>query len=122
VGHVGLFPRGSGALEDAAIGINTTLNELKAKRIDDLDGRKADYGHDKLAETIADFCDRWELGVEHLATDGQEVATRLSQSVQAYLKVVVAPGPRLGADRRGPGAVCRRPGPTARTCSRGRGR
>ena len=76
-----------GALEDAAIGINTTLNDLKAKRIDDLDGRKADYGHDKLAETIADFCDRWELGVEHLATDGQEVASRLSHSVQAYLKV-----------------------------------
>jgi hypothetical protein len=76
-----------GALEDAAIGITTTLNDLKAKRIDDLDGRKADYGHDKLAETIADFCDRWELGVEHLATDGQEVATRLSHSVQAYLKV-----------------------------------
>ena len=76
-----------GALEDAAIGINATLNDLKAKRIDDLDGRKADYGHDELAETIANFCDRWELGVEHLATDGQEVATRLSHSVQAYLKV-----------------------------------
>ncbi|GIF24275.1 hypothetical protein BJ973_007755 [Actinoplanes tereljensis] len=76
-----------GALEDAAAGINTTLNDLKAKRIDDLDGRGADYGHDRLSETIADFCDRWELGVEHLATDGQEVASRLSHSVQAYLKV-----------------------------------
>ena len=59
----------------------------EGQTIDDLDGRKADYGHDKLAETIADFCDRWELGVEHLATDGQEVASRLSHSVQAYLKV-----------------------------------
>jgi hypothetical protein len=76
-----------GALEDAAIGITTTLNDLKAKRIDDLDGRAADYGHDHLADTIADFCDRWELGVEHLASDGQEIAGRLSRSVQAYLKV-----------------------------------
>jgi hypothetical protein len=76
-----------GALDDAAIGINTTLNDLKARRIDDLDGRKADYGHDRLADMTADFCDRWELGVEHLATDGQEVVTRLSRSVQAYLKV-----------------------------------
>jgi hypothetical protein len=76
-----------GALENAATGINKTLNDLKAKRIDDLDGRAADYGHDKLAETIADFCDRWELGVEHLATDGQEVVSRLNHSVQAYLKV-----------------------------------
>lgn len=76
-----------GALEDAAAGINTTLNDLKAKRVDDLDGRKGDYGHGHLADVVADFCDRWELGVEHLATDGQEVAGRLSQSVQDYLKV-----------------------------------
>jgi hypothetical protein len=75
-----------GALEDAAIGINQTLHRLKAQRIDDLDGRKADYGHQRLADTIADFCDRWEIGVEHLATDGQEIASRLSHSVQAYLK------------------------------------
>jgi hypothetical protein len=79
-----------GALENAAEGINTTLNDLSRRRIDDLDGREADYGHDRLAETIADFCDRWELGVEHLATDGQEVAGRLSRSVQAYLKVDLA--------------------------------
>jgi hypothetical protein len=76
-----------GALEDAAIGINATLNDLKAARIDGLDGRAADYGHDRLADRIADFCDRWELGVEHLATDGQEVAARLSHSVQSYLQV-----------------------------------
>jgi hypothetical protein len=76
-----------GALEDAAEGINTTLNDLTAARVDGLDGRSADYGHGHLADVVADFCDRWELGVEHLATDGQEVATRLSQSVQDYLEV-----------------------------------
>jgi hypothetical protein len=76
-----------GALEDAAIGINTSLNDLKAIRVDDLDGRAPDYGHDRLANQVADFCDRWELGVEHLATDGQEVAARLSHAVQSYLKV-----------------------------------
>ena len=76
-----------GALEDAATGINQTLNDLRAKKIDQLDGRAADYGHQRLADTIADFCDRWELGVEHLATDGQEVASRLSHSVQSYLQV-----------------------------------
>jgi hypothetical protein len=84
-----------GALEIAAEGINKTLNDLKAQRIDDLDGHQADYGHSHLAETIADFCDRWELGVEHLATDGQEVADRLSHSVQAYLKVDAAAKGRM---------------------------
>ena len=63
------------------------LNDLEATRIDGLDGRAADYGHDRLADRIAVFCDRWELGVEHLATDGQEIAARLSQSVQSYLQV-----------------------------------
>jgi hypothetical protein len=75
-----------GALEDAAAGINTTLNQLRSAKVDQLDGDKAMYGHDQLAETIADFCDRWEIGVEHLATDGQQVALRLSQCVQAYLQ------------------------------------
>ncbi|MFI9387636.1 type VII secretion target [Kutzneria sp. NPDC052558] len=76
-----------GALEDAAAGVNTTLVDLKAHKVSDLGGVKGDYGHDDLADTVADFCTRWELGVENLAKDGQEVATRLSQSVQAYLQV-----------------------------------
>jgi hypothetical protein len=76
-----------GALEDAAAGINTTLNDLNAKKLNDLDGEQGDYGHDHLGETVADFCERWELGVEHLAKDGQEIAGRLSRSVQNYLQV-----------------------------------
>ena len=94
-----------GALENAAEGINTTLNALKARKIEDLDGRKADFGHARLADTVADFCDRWELGVEHLAMDGQEIATRLSQSVQDYLRVDRA------AEGRMDGILERRTGP-----------
>jgi hypothetical protein len=76
-----------GALEDAAAGVNTTLYELQSKKVSDIDAAKADFGHDDLVGTVADFCDRWELGVEHLAKDAQEIASRLSQSVQAYLHV-----------------------------------
>jgi hypothetical protein len=84
-----------GALEDAAAGINMTLEDLGRARVDSLDGRSADYGHDHLADTVADFCDRWEIGVEHLATDGQEVAQRLSQNVQDYRKVDTATAGRM---------------------------
>lgn len=84
-----------GALEDAAEGINTTLNDLRSSKIDGLDGRKADYGHGRLADTVAEFCDRWEIGVEHLATDGQEVAARLSQNVRDYLRADTAAKGRL---------------------------
>jgi hypothetical protein len=76
-----------GALESAAAGVNETLADLRAARVDALDGNVADYGHDHLAETVKDFCDRWEIGIEHLATDGREVAQRLTDSVKAYLAV-----------------------------------
>jgi hypothetical protein len=74
-----------GGLERAAEGVNETLAGLKAARVDALDGDAADFGHDHLAETVKDFCDRWEIGVEHIATDGREVAQRLNDSVKAYL-------------------------------------
>jgi hypothetical protein len=74
-----------GALENAATGVNETLAGLKAARVDSLDGNTDDYGHDRLAEMVKDFCDRWEIGVEHLAGDGREIAQRLNHSVAAYL-------------------------------------
>jgi hypothetical protein len=76
-----------GALEDAAAGVNTMLSDLKAQKVSDIGAASGDYGHDGLAQTVGDFCGRWELGVEHLATDAQQVAGRLSLCVQAYLRV-----------------------------------
>ena len=74
-----------GALESAAAGVSRTLADLEAARVDSLDGDAAAYGHDHLAETVKDFCDRWEIGIEHLATDGREVAQRLNDCVRAYV-------------------------------------
>lgn len=74
-----------GALEKAAEGVNATLYDLNTKKVSDLVGDQGDIGHAHLAETVTDFCDRWELGIEHLAKDGQEIASRLSRSVQSYL-------------------------------------
>ena len=76
-----------GALENAAAGVNETLADLKAAPVDSLDGDAGAYGHDHLAGVVTDFCDRWEVGIEHLATDGQEVAQRLTDSVEAYVAV-----------------------------------
>jgi hypothetical protein len=70
----------------AADGVTETLNQLATKKVSDIDAKKADFGDDDLGETVSDFCDRWELGVEHLAKDVQEIATRLNASVEAYLR------------------------------------
>jgi hypothetical protein len=83
------------ALEKASAGINMTLEDLTLAKIDGLDGQSSAYGHDHLSSTVADFCERWEIGVEHLAVDGQEVAERLSQSAQDYRKADTAAADRL---------------------------
>jgi hypothetical protein len=83
------------ALESASAGINMTLEELSVAKIDTLDGDRAAYGDDDLAASVVDFCDRWEIGVEHLAVDGQEVADRLNQCVKAYRRVDAAAHDRL---------------------------
>ncbi len=74
-----------GALESAAAGVNETLADLKAARVDSLDASAGAFGHSRLAGTVKDFCDRWEIGIEHLATDGQEIMQRLNDSLEAYL-------------------------------------
>jgi hypothetical protein len=79
-----------GALEDAAAGVNTTLYDLQSRKVSDISGNQGDYGHEQLGQVVGDFCSRWELGVEHLAKDAQEIADRLSKSVQAYLRVDTA--------------------------------
>ncbi|TDP98087.1 hypothetical protein [Labedaea rhizosphaerae] len=76
-----------GALENAASGVNSTLYELQKKKVKDIDADEGDYGEGDLGGTVSDFCERWELGVENLAKDGQEIAGRLSKSVQQYLLV-----------------------------------
>jgi hypothetical protein len=76
-----------GALQKAAEGVTDTLNALATKKVSDIDADKSAFGHDKLGGTVGDFCERWQIGVEHLAKDGQEVADRLNRSVAAYLHV-----------------------------------
>jgi hypothetical protein len=75
------------ALQKAAEGVTDTLNALATKKVSDIDADKSAFGHDKLGGTVGDFCERWQIGVEHLAKDGQEVADRLNMSVAAYLHV-----------------------------------
>jgi len=75
------------ALRRAAEGVTDTLDAMATKKVSDIDATKSAFGHDKLAGTVSDFCDRWNIGVEHLAKDGQEVVDRLNASVAAYSHV-----------------------------------
>ncbi|MGH3621020.1 MAG: hypothetical protein ACRDQ5_04425 [Sciscionella sp.] len=76
-----------GALRKAAEGVTDALDAMATKKVSDIDARKDDFGNDRLGSTVSDFCDRWELGVEHLSKDVQHVAGQLTESVNAYLHV-----------------------------------
>jgi hypothetical protein len=73
-------------LRHAATGVTETLNAMATKKVSDIDAPAAAFGHDDLASAVEEFCDRWNIGVEHLAKDGAEVADRLNRCVQAYVK------------------------------------
>lgn len=72
------------ALRNASEGVNDVLGDLAGKKVSDLAPSSSAFGHEGLASTVADFCSRWERGVENLAKDGQEIAARLSYCVLVY--------------------------------------
>lgn len=73
-----------GALTNASQGIDGVLYDVSNNQVSDIKVDKSSVGHDRLAGSISDFCDRWDLGVNNLAKDGQAVADRLRSCVAAY--------------------------------------
>lgn len=73
------------ALVEAAEGVNGTMIDLQNDKVGDI-GSAVDYGDGDLAGTVSDFCARWEIGVQHLTNDAQQVASRLILSAAAYAK------------------------------------
>jgi hypothetical protein len=74
------------ALVEAAEGVNGTMVDLQNNKVSAIGGSAVDYGDGDLAGTVSDFCARWEIGVQHLTNDAQQVANRLYLSAQAYAK------------------------------------
>ncbi|MGI8310682.1 hypothetical protein [Saccharopolyspora hattusasensis] len=72
------------ALTKASEGVNDTITAMAKKRVHDIDCPADGFGHDRLASTVAEFCERWDLGVTNLTEDGQEIAGRLAHCVQVY--------------------------------------
>ncbi len=83
------------ALTEAANGVEGTVEAVGKKKVSDVDCSKSAFGHDHLAGTVKDFCDRWQIGVEHLIKDTQEVADRLVRSADTYIKVDLSGQHRL---------------------------
>jgi hypothetical protein len=98
-----------GALERAAAGVDGTLDEASQQQVSDIPQDGAAFGHELLASTLANFCSRWQQGVDSLTKDGREIAARLTANVKIYRKaeqnikdtitngILDGPGPDPGA-------------------------
>lgn len=75
------------ALEKAATGVNGTLDQISIKKVSDIEHDEAEVGHEQLASTLSDYLERWQRGVDNLAKDGRQIATRLTANVNAYRRV-----------------------------------
>jgi len=75
-----------GALSEASQGIDGVLYDVSNNKVSDIKVDNSAVGHDRLAGSISDFCDRWDRGVNNLAKDGQAVSDRLRANVAAYDK------------------------------------
>ncbi len=76
-----------GALTSASQGIDGVLYDVANNRVGGIKVDTSVAGHERLAESVAEFCDRWDRGVGNLAEDGRAVADRLRASVAAYVEV-----------------------------------
>jgi thiamine biosynthesis lipoprotein ApbE len=75
-----------GALVKAAEGVNGAIVDLGDNKVSSIGGSAADYGNAALAGTVADFCSRWQVGVQNLTNDASQVASRLALSAVAYAR------------------------------------
>jgi hypothetical protein len=83
---MGGFKVDLGALTNASQGIDGVLYDVANNKVTDIKIDKSAVGHDRLASSVSDFCDRWDRGVNNLAKDGQAGADRLRANVAEYDK------------------------------------
>ncbi|MDQ6875321.1 MAG: hypothetical protein M3042_09715 [Actinomycetota bacterium] len=84
------------ALQQAAVGVSGVIDEVDQQALHGIQTGPAVIGHDRLSGTLADFCGRWQRGVDHLATDGRAIADGLTRCAVAYKEA-----DRRGVDRLG---------------------
>jgi hypothetical protein len=92
------------ALQDAAAGVNGVLDDVTAQPVSGIPHDSSAVGHEALAATLSDFLDRWQRGVSNLASDGQQIAARLTANVTAYTTVEEHVSGQFTAILRGTGA------------------
>jgi hypothetical protein len=72
------------ALDQAANGVNGTIDVVSQRQVSDIPFEQSAIGNDQLAASMSDFLSRWQRGVNNLASDGRQIASRLTENANGY--------------------------------------
>ncbi len=70
------------ALDQAANGVNGTIEMVSQRQVSDIPFEQSFVGNDQMAASMSDFLSRWQRGVSNLASDGRQIANRLAESAE----------------------------------------
>ena len=74
------------ALRAAADGIARTVGQVSAHPVASVPTGAGALGHQRLAASLAGFCERWQTGVTVLIEDGRAAGEYLDVAAAAYLR------------------------------------
>jgi hypothetical protein len=87
-----------GTLKSASAGIEESVADQKGSALSHLDRAESVYGHDRLHESIENFCDRWSDGIDILTKDAKVIGELLGKVADAYEAADQAAAGRLTTD------------------------
>ncbi len=72
------------ALSDTTQAILDVMDHMATRRVSELAPEPSTVGHEQLHRTFADFCRRWDVGVDNLQRDVATLADRLAECLGTY--------------------------------------
>ncbi|KAA9156456.1 hypothetical protein FPZ12_027605 [Amycolatopsis acidicola] len=74
-------------VDEAAAGIQQSVDDQDNFELRDLCGDAALYGHTGVHDALMDLCVRWSDGLDTLTDDAGAISDALSKAVQAYRSI-----------------------------------
>src|ERR1700691_3294477 len=81
------------ALDQAADGVNGTIEMVSQRQVSDIPFEQSVVGNDQLAASMSDFLSRWQRGVSNLAATAARSLTASQRAQKITARPITARGP-----------------------------
>jgi hypothetical protein len=85
-------------VSEAAQGIASSIGDQRQFELRKLPGHAGQYGDDDLHDALAEYCNRWNDGLDILIEDAKAISDSLSRVAQAYRACDHGAATRLTSD------------------------